>query len=445
VAGPVDQLAEPPAGVGALGVGGQQIELEGQGVGGLAVRGDPAVGGHVLLVEGVTDLGGQLPVRPAVALLAEARRRGGHDVQRADEVGAGDQVGVGPPVGGILGGGSGVEPVTELEAAVPQPVVAGRGHDVVDPGPHARVLVAEQTVIAGGEGYVSGDDGGSVTPGRSGDGERQRVGDDERHGAVVGLLGRQVAEPRGQEPGAVVEEAGRGREDLDVARPAQALVALGAVGGHVEEVAPHAPHDVLVEPVDPLVGAAEPAGALHVRVADLGDHVVGRERLVGGPAVDLGVAEAVEGEAGLPRAAGLVGIIARAGEGQAVGGLGQAEGGGAQLAVLEDLGVAQGDRGAGLGPGEAQAEAADQVLAEVEDRAARGRRHDLGRVEAVGAADRRPHPGDQGSQIALDRTRIGPRFVVETSGIPAFRLAAGVVGLAGVEAAADHGTGSGTP
>ena len=64
----------------------------------------------------------------------------------------------------------------------------------------------------------------------------------------------------------VVQEGRGGRKDLDVAGPAQALVALRAVGGHVEEVAAHAPDDVLVQLVEQRVGAFEPAGALHIRM-----------------------------------------------------------------------------------------------------------------------------------------------------------------------------------
>ena len=44
-----------------------------------------------------------------------------------------------------------------------------------------------------------------------------------------------------------------GAEHLDVAGPAQALVALRAVGRDVEEVAAHAPDHVLMQPVDQRV------------------------------------------------------------------------------------------------------------------------------------------------------------------------------------------------
>ena len=97
----------------------------------------------------------------------------------------------------------------------------------------------------------------------------QDVGHDKRHNApCLLLLGSEVGQPELQEAGRIVEEGCSGREDLDVAGPAQPLVALRAVGRYVEEVAPHAPYDVLVQPVDERVGALKPAGALHVGVAE---------------------------------------------------------------------------------------------------------------------------------------------------------------------------------
>ena len=102
-----------------------------------------------------------------------------------------------------------------------------------------------------------------------------------------------------------------GGEDLDVAGPAEALVPLRAVGGHLQEVRVQAPGDVPVEPVEQGVAGLEGAGPFQV----VGHHQAGeasaRERLqlarrmiprhqVGVRPGDLRVAEAVEGEAGGP-------------------------------------------------------------------------------------------------------------------------------------------------
>lgn len=95
-----------------------------------------------------------------------------------------------------------------------------------------------------------------------------------------------------------------------------------------------------------------------------GGDVIGVEGA--GQAVHLGVAETVEGEAGFP-------LLPRrvAAQGVAVGGGGVPQRARAQLAAFEDLGVAQGDRASRLAP-DAEAQPADEVLAEVEDRPAAG-------------------------------------------------------------------------
>ena len=85
------------------------------------------------------------------------------------------------------------------------------------------------------------------------------------------------ASQRAEEAGAVEQEAGGRREHLDVAGPAEPLVALRAVGGHVEEVAAHAPDDVLVEPVELRVRRAEPAGAAQVGADHDGLDVLGAQ------------------------------------------------------------------------------------------------------------------------------------------------------------------------
>ena len=75
--------------------------------------------------------------------------------------------------------------------------------------------------------------------------ELEGVGHHERHLTVVGrLLGGKVQEPVLEECLHVVEERRGRREHGEVAGPAEALVALRAVGGHVEEVAPEPPHHV---------------------------------------------------------------------------------------------------------------------------------------------------------------------------------------------------------
>ena len=87
---------------------------------------------------------------------------------------------------------------------------------------------------------------------RTGPGEGTRgVG---RIGAVVPCVIVQIAQPFGVERGDVRIEGGRADVDLRVAGPAHAFVTLRAVRGDVDEVAAHALHDVLVQPVHQRVG-----------------------------------------------------------------------------------------------------------------------------------------------------------------------------------------------
>ena len=73
-------------------------------------------------------------------------------------------------------------------------------------------------------------------------------------------------QPVPQEVRDIEEERGGRREDGDVAGPAEPLVALRAVGRHVEEVAAQAPDDVAVQLVEQLVGALELADPPQVGV-----------------------------------------------------------------------------------------------------------------------------------------------------------------------------------
>ncbi len=95
----------------------------------------------------------------------------------------------------------------------------------------------------------------------------QDVGHDEGHHPVgCPLLGGEVGQPVAEEV-LDVEEVGRGGcEDCDITCPAEPLVALRAVGRHIEEVAAGAPDHVAVELVEQLVGALELADPLQLGV-----------------------------------------------------------------------------------------------------------------------------------------------------------------------------------
>ncbi len=196
--------------------------------------------------------------------------------------------------------GAGIEPITELETLVPQSLLASEAGDEIDPHTHALELLGQNARIAVALVKHPGHEHRGITPGsRRYGGHGYDVGDNKWYDASCSvLLGSQVRQPRGKESSAVVEEASRGCEYLDVAGPAQALVALRAIGRDAEEVAAHAPHHILVEPVDQWVRALEPPSALHIGMADHRVDIVYLQ--LPGPAFHLGVTEAMEGEARFP-------------------------------------------------------------------------------------------------------------------------------------------------
>ena len=112
----------------------------------------------------------------------------------------------------------------------------------------------------------------------------------------------------------------------------------------------------------------EPAGAPQVGADDDGLDVVGPQVRRAG---DLGVAEAVEGEARLQH------LLAAPGQRVGVGRLGGAQRADAELAVLEHLGVAERDLVARRAAADPQPDPADEVLPEVDERRAGRRRADL--------------------------------------------------------------------
>src|SRR6201999_2693646 len=105
-------------------------------------------------------------------------------------------------------------------------------------------------------------------------------------------IGQPVAEERVD----VVQEGGRWRERRNVTGPAQALIALRAVGWYVDEIAPHSPDDVVVELVQQRVGGAESSDPFELGTDGHSGQI--RRLELARPTRYLGVPEAVEGEGG---------------------------------------------------------------------------------------------------------------------------------------------------
>ena len=208
------------------------------------------------------------------------------------------------------------------------------------------------------------------------------------HAVGRALLGVEITEPVAEESVGIEEEGGGRREDRDVTGPAQPLVALRAVGRHVEEVAALAPDHIAVQLIEHRVGALELADPLQVGGDDDGDQGV-RGQLAG-PSGDLGVAEAVEREGRLEE-------VLPAAQDQLVGGLRAAQRADAELAVLQHLGVAQRDGLAAL-TAHRELQPANEILTEVDqglDRPATARSPPAGSPHDGPPADRRTRPASR--------------------------------------------------
>src|SRR5213079_933001 len=85
----------------------------------------------------------------------------------------------------------------------------------------------------------------------------QGVGNHPRDTAAWVLIGRYIGQPLREETRDIHVERGRPREHLGISCPSEPLVALRAVGGHVEKVAALPPDDVVLELVEQRVRGYE--------------------------------------------------------------------------------------------------------------------------------------------------------------------------------------------
>ena len=175
-------------------------------------------------------------------------------------------------------------------------------------------------------------------------------------------------------------ECGSANEDLGIAGPAEPLVALRAIGGHIEEVSSQSPPDVFVQAVDGGIRTPEPSGRPHVSV-----HDERREQILAGlfgQALDLDVAEPVEREARSPflQIASATGINIRGPGGAEIGTV-------RSSVILQHLREAEGDCLSASAP-DAQLADPGEVLAEIEDILTGLGLGDLLRQEGLGHAGR---------------------------------------------------------
>ena len=272
---------------------GHEIEAEGEDEGGLRFGDEAAALRHEFLLEGSDDLIMQGFVRGGILHFAEDAGCLCDELRRIGVVGGGDEIVVGRPL--VVFGVVPIErePIAVLEPIEPK-IVLGVQADVLHPMLHALVLAGKKAGIAVDFVHCPRADGGCIPPGgRAEVVDGDDVGDRLRNALFDGLFGGDVAQPFCKEGRDVVVERRRAAEDLRIPRPAEALVALRAVGGKIEEVAPLPPDDVLLQSVDKGVFAGEGARLLHIGVQDEEGEIFGAHLV---DALDAEIAEAVEGE-----------------------------------------------------------------------------------------------------------------------------------------------------
>ena len=185
------------------------------------------------------------------------------------------------------------QPIAVMGVRSPAHVVPVHAGDIVHPGRHGSKLILQDRSVAVEAVERPGNDAGRVAPG-GGAALNAEVGDHVGHHAVPRLLLRpDVVQIFSEERIAVPLKAGGRREDLRVAGPAHALIPLGAVRGHVDEVAPLPPFDVGDQLVDQRVPGGQAARSRKGRMQHQRSEVLGLEV---GNALDLHISITVEGE-----------------------------------------------------------------------------------------------------------------------------------------------------
>jgi len=418
-------FGQPAPGFGPQ-VLGQQIELNGQRVGRLSGLRNAPVGCDEFAVEGFPDGLVQLPVVPGLVGFPDYFGRLRQQPRAVGKVGGCQKIApgrrprIGPPH--ILFGHE-CQPVAKVEARVPDQILPCFPAHVLDPGLHAGILHLQNTPVAIHLVHRPGNDHGGIgpagrtarKPSRKG---RQDVGHDMGYSSFRTLIGRYITQPLGKKAADQPVEHGRPGKHLGVARPSQPLVALRTVGGHVQEVALHAPLDVELKPVQQRVRADPCAGRLKGRV----DHDAGNGLRCQLPriAADGHVTEAVEGEMGLENflAVPFKDVLVRLS--------GTAEVFRVEIAVfVQHLGVAERHDRAGRPP-YAQSHPAHHVLAHIHHRIAFGRVQDRDRTDLLNATHGRTDGRDQDVFRVLQYTHAPPVAVVIARLGPAFFFKAGV-------------------
>lgn len=265
-------------------VGVEQAEFECEDIDGLRVGFDDAVIGDEFFVEAFFDLVEELIEFFGVGVSSECICGAGHQFGAVCEV-CGCEY-------GFVGVGIDAEPVAISFGGTDE--IVTRIFAEIDPGDHGVVVFFEDSFVAidlidSPGAYHSG-----IGPGGGAAVTDDDAGGDVREGTVGALSIFEVYEPLGEECGDVVVVCCGTDEDLGVACPAEAFIALGTVCGNLDEVGSLGGNNIFVELVGHFIGAFEGAGERGVGAEGQARDVV--DCRSAGVAGDFDVLEAVEGE-----------------------------------------------------------------------------------------------------------------------------------------------------
>ena len=245
------------------------IEVQRQNQGSLCFADKASGGGHILGAERPHKL--LAAAAPAVRVLGVLQNGGGvrKNLQAPRKADIGGKVVVRRALALVAQGvclGVQPQPVAVLEAGLPQPVFAALTLDKLDPVLHTVVAMLQNALVAVGAVERPRQHRYHIAP------ERravllvaQNVRYDLRHTHIGAKLAGKVAQPLRHKRHNVLVEGSGGAERGHIARPAQTLAALRAVGGNVHKIVALAPLDVLLQTVHPLVRAGKTARLLQIR------------------------------------------------------------------------------------------------------------------------------------------------------------------------------------
>ena len=328
---------------------GEEVETEGEDVSALGVATDFAVGVDIFLCEGGGDVVGEFCIGFGVVFVAKDFGGLGDDAGGAAEVGGVDDF-----VGGV---GVDLEPVAEAVELIGREEagfasVLGEVNEAF----HVRIVLGEVSFVSVELVDRPRADDAGVGPGGASVVESDHDRGDLREVTVFFLRDGERSVPFFEEGLNIAVEGGGSDIGLGVAGPAHAFVALGAVGGDIDEVHFLRPPGVAGELVEHGVAGGEATGFGGGGGDGDGLDVFGF--WFRSPAGDFYISEAVEGEAGLPDLG-----FAVADEG--VDGAGSSEVRAVDRAVgVEDFDKAEADGLSGFA-GDVEAGESSHVLAEI--------------------------------------------------------------------------------